>query len=139
MGPEGARGQPVQVTRNGGREAFESPDGKFVYYSKLDVPGLWSVPVEGGDETQVLEEPRQGGWAVTQDGLCFLSLDAPSGPTIEFFSFAKHRRRRIKTFPKEVRLGTGSPHFAVSPDGHWILYTQMDKAESDIMLVENFR
>ncbi len=27
----------------------------------------------------------------------------------------------------------------VSPDGEWILYTQMDQINSDIMLVENFR
>lgn len=27
----------------------------------------------------------------------------------------------------------------VSPDGKWLLYTQPDLEESDIMLVENFR
>jgi hypothetical protein len=34
---------------------------------------------------------------------------------------------------------TGAAVFAVSPAGRWILCTQLDRADSDIMLVENFR
>jgi len=28
---------------------------------------------------------------------------------------------------------------SVSPDGSWILYSQIDEVRSDIMLVDNFR
>jgi hypothetical protein len=28
---------------------------------------------------------------------------------------------------------------SVSPDEHWLLYSQVDQAGSDLMLVENFR
>jgi len=28
---------------------------------------------------------------------------------------------------------------SVSPDEHWLLYTQIDQGGSDLMLVENFR
>jgi hypothetical protein len=31
------------------------------------------------------------------------------------------------------------PRLAVSPDGRWILYDQLDQSGSDIMLVENFQ
>ena len=42
-------GAAVQVTKmKGGSEAFESADGKFVFYAKEDAPGIWKVPVEGG-------------------------------------------------------------------------------------------
>ncbi|HEX6622898.1 MAG TPA: LpqB family beta-propeller domain-containing protein, partial [Pyrinomonadaceae bacterium] len=37
-------GATIQLTKGGGREAFDSPDGKFVYYTKADAPGLWRVP-----------------------------------------------------------------------------------------------
>ena len=39
----------VQVTRNGGFAAFESPDGRWLYYALgRGVPGLYRMPVEGG-------------------------------------------------------------------------------------------
>ena len=45
------RGKAIQVTKHGGREAVESTDGKFVYYTKgLDIAGLWRVPANGGGE-----------------------------------------------------------------------------------------
>jgi len=46
-------GEAVQVTKQGGFSAFESPDGKFVYYTKdfreggEFTPGIWRTPVEG--------------------------------------------------------------------------------------------
>jgi len=33
----------------------------------------------------------------------------------------------------------GNPALAVSPDGHTLLYSQVDNFTRDIMLVENFR
>ena len=44
----------MQVTKGGGQEALESVDGKLLLYSKYQGPGIWSVPVEGGEETQVI-------------------------------------------------------------------------------------
>jgi hypothetical protein len=57
-----------------------------------------------------------------------------SAKSVEYFDFAtKHVRRICKL---EKNFGNG---FSVSPDGRCLLYTQVDKAYSDIMLVENFR
>ena len=48
-------GQPVQVSKHGGYVAFESLDGKFVYFSKdLLLTTLWRVPVGGGEEIEVV-------------------------------------------------------------------------------------
>jgi Tol biopolymer transport system component len=33
----------------------------------------------------------------------------------------------------------GESALSVSPDGRWILYTQVDQAGSDLILVDNFR
>jgi eukaryotic-like serine/threonine-protein kinase len=133
-------GEAVQVTKQGGFAAFESPDGKFIYYAKFDSPGLWRVPVEGGDEAPVLDQPKLGYWgywAVVDGGIYFINVKVKLHPTIEFFSFATGRVRQIATMEKEPVLG--SPGFAISPDGRWILYAQVDQSGGDIILVENFR
>ena len=42
------------MTRSGGYVALESPDGKYIYYSKSVQSGLFRMPAEGGAEKQVL-------------------------------------------------------------------------------------
>jgi Tol biopolymer transport system component/predicted Ser/Thr protein kinase len=129
-------GPAVQVTKQGGREAFESLDGRFVYYAKGDVPGLWRVPAEGGEEVKVLDQVRQGAWAVWEQGIYFVNPDARPHLSVEFYSFATHRTTRVAPIAKE--LFWGAPNLATTGDGRWILYVQVDQTESDIILVENF-
>jgi hypothetical protein len=133
-------GEAVQVTKHGGFAAFESPDGKFVYYTSFTAPGIWRVAVEGGEEVPVLDQPKLGYWgywAVVDGGIYFANVEVKLHPTIEFFSFATGRVRQIATMEKEAV--SGGPGFAISPDGRWILYAQVDLSGSDITLVENFR
>ncbi|MGH9844328.1 MAG: TolB family protein [Blastocatellia bacterium] len=132
-------GQAVQVTQQGGREAFESPAGKFVYYTKGagGANSLWQTPVAGGEEVQVLDQVQSGYWAVLEQGIYFINLNAAPQPTIEFFSFATARTTRIAVVEK--RIPFAPPGIAVSPDGRWILLVLDEQSESDIMLMENFR
>ena len=129
-------GQAIQVTRQGGREAFESPDGKFVYYAKWNVPGLWRAPAEGGEEVKVLDHVRHGAWAVWEQGVYFVNPEARPHQSVEFYSFATGRTTRVATIEKEP-LWNG-PNLTTTSDGRWILYVQVDQTESDIILVENF-
>ena len=49
--------------RAGGFAALESPDGKFLYYAKgPTAPGLWRIPTDGGEESEVISslEPVTG-------------------------------------------------------------------------------
>jgi Tol biopolymer transport system component/DNA-binding winged helix-turn-helix (wHTH) protein len=131
-------GRAVQVTKQGGFAAFESLDGKTLYYAKgHSVPGLWKVPVEGGEEMQILPQPAANWWrcwGLTAEGIYF--HDA-STKAIEFFSFATHKVTQIvkpDKPPGGARMG-----LAASSDGRWILFTQVDQEDADIMLVENFR
>ena len=134
-------GEPVQVTKRGGFAAFESPDGKFVYYTKA--PGIWRVAVEGGEETLVLNQPGAGYWGywtVVDKGIYFLNAESKQHPVIEFFSFATGWVRQVAAMEKEaVDAERGGSGIAISPDGQWILYAQVDQRGSDIILVENFR
>ena len=133
-------GEAVQVTKHGGFAAFESPDGKFLYYTSFTAPGIWKVAVDGGEEVPVLDQPKLGYWgywAVVDGGIYFVNVEVKLHPTIEFFSFATGRVRQIATMEKEAVLA--GPGFAISPDRRWILYAQVDQSGSDITLVENFR
>ena len=137
-----AGGEAVQLTKNGGVVAFESPDGKFVYYSERagegernGSGGLRSVPVDGGEETPVLPSVTFLNFAVTNAGIYFIPrADEQGRYAMEFFSFANHRKRQL--FSLSGPVGTG---LSVSPDARWILYTVSDELRSDLMLVENFR
>ena len=132
-------GPAVQMTHQGGFAAFESPDGKFLYYAKgLGVPGLWRIPTNGGEEIEVISSLKAGYWgywAVVENGIFY--LDFTTKPGINFFDIATHRTSRV--FDLENRPAWGAPGLAISSDKKTILYTQLDALSSDIILVENFR
>ena len=130
-------GAPIKLTKNGGISGVESFDGRFLYYSKYEAGGVWRMPLGGGEETQVLEEVRGGSWpnwALTSDGIYFLRLDKSPHATIQFLDFATHKIVPIWILEKEPGWG-----MAMSRDGKSILYVQDEFAESNIMLVKNFR
>jgi Tol biopolymer transport system component len=66
----------IQITKKGfAREAIESPDGKFVYYLKNPTGesyALWRVPVNGGEETQVLKSILNNNFTVANGGIYFV-------------------------------------------------------------------
>ena len=144
-----AGGEAVQVTKQGGHYGFESPDGKFVFYTKpegslWEQPAVWRVPAEGGEEVAVLDSPRPvsfRAWAVVEQGIYFIDVERSEALVAEsflkFFRFDTGRVTRIASLGEQP--GTGGVHVAVSPDGGWILYTQDDQTGADLMLLENFR
>jgi Tol biopolymer transport system component len=130
-------GTAVQVTKNGGREAFESPDGRYLYFTKASGPGIWKIPSEGGEEVLVLQQGSPGRWTLVERGIYFLSTSTPVAE-IRFFRFVTRRDSLIAQLPQQFGLGY-NPNLSVSPDGRWIVYGAPDLVESDIMMVENFR
>ena len=133
-------GSAVQVTRHGGFAAFESRDGRSVYYAKgQNVGGLWSVPVKGGDETLVMELPEAGYWgywSLSDEGVYF--VDTRAAPQV--ISFLDLGTRRVTTLAALARPAVAfyAPGLAVSSDGRKILYVQEEHLNSDLVLVENF-
>ncbi len=130
-------GAPVKLTRNSGISPVESPDGRFLYYSKYEAGGVWRMPVQGGEETQVLEEVRGGGWpnwALTAGGIYFLRFDKSPHSSIQFLDFASNKIIPICTLEKEPGWGLSLAH-----DGKSIVYVQNEFAESNLILVRNFR
>jgi len=130
--PDG--GEAVQITRNGGFVPFESPDGKYLYYTRSYVTSaLWRVPVAGGPESQILPAVAQRGYSVVDEGIYFLAPPEHGHSSIQFFRFATGKANAIAIIEKPVFLG-----LSVSPDGQSILYSQHDQQVADLMLVDNF-
>lgn len=128
-------GEPVQVTHAGGSGALESPDGKTLYFMRREgVGGLWSMPVDGGDERQVLPDVYRINYAVTDKGIYFIPHNGPDGTAwVQFFDFTTGKSTQIVKVTKPLDLG-----LSVSPDGRTLLYSQVDYTGSNLMLVENF-
>jgi Tol biopolymer transport system component len=131
-------GEPVLLTHSGGDHPEESPDGKLIYYSKgyPNNVSVWRVPAAGGQEVKVLDSVHTAGqWTVGQRGIYFFTKPDKQGHSeISIHEFATSKVRKLLTIGRPVVFA-----IAVSPDGQTILYTQVDEAGSDLMLVENFR
>jgi Tol biopolymer transport system component/DNA-binding winged helix-turn-helix (wHTH) protein len=136
-----AGGAPVQITRKGGFEGFETPDGRYLYYLKgRATPGIWRVPVEGGEEVLVTDRDQAGMWRcwrLAQGGIYYATALPPLGPRIEFLDLATGRVREILKMAKAPDVTI--PSLAVSPDGRTLLYAQYDQSGGNIMMMEGFR
>ena len=131
-----AGGPPVQVTKNGGLQGFESADGRILYHTKYDVPGIWKVPVGGGEESLVVADFNSinyRSWVVCEKGIYLISFKSHPEGTIQFFEFSSATLTPVWNFEK--RAGWG---LTLSPDGRSLVFVQDDFSESRIMLLDNF-
>ena len=117
-----AGGAAVPVTRNGGYVAFESMDGRYLYYTQTATgpSSLWRIPTAGGGEPErVLEGVSERAFVVLQQGIYFVKRqtqrrtpvpvgmaaragsDAPG--QLNFFDFARSQSRVIADLATESR------------------------------------
>ena len=125
-------GEPVQMTREGGSHPQESPDGRFIYYYKMD--GLWRIPVSGGTETEVIKACFPA-YHVVKEGIYFTRINGEKNRSaIYFLKLPTGDRRHIATVD-------GSLYWPIStsPDGRFLLCSKCEYYEGDLMLVKNFR
>jgi Tol biopolymer transport system component len=130
-------GPAVQITRQGGTTATESPDRRFLYYAKQSAGrSIWRVPVEGGEETPVVEGLSHSlNFVVAERGLYLLAgrSIARLPASIDFFEYATGKRMT------RLALGTAAgAGMALSPDERSLLFATIDRAGSDLMVIENF-
>ncbi len=144
-----AGGRPIQVTRNGGYVSHESPDGKWLYFSKTGKEGIWRIPVNSQfrqrptvTDELVIGPPYRAqveGWAVTPDEIIFIDLARSNEPAaIRAYNVSTKHTRSILTLT-EVFSDRGDIGAAVSPDLRWVLYSQLDRSGSNVIVAENRR
>jgi protease II len=117
---------------------MESVDGKYFYYHKSQA--IWKVPVEGGEETLVTSERANfmNWWALRDQGIYFTEPSAAEHQSIlKLFRFGSGQSSQIAVLDQP--LPGLFMRLSLPVDGSWLLYDQLDRDESDIMLIENFR
>jgi hypothetical protein len=137
--------QLAQITRQGGYAPRVSADGKTLYYSKHPtLPGIWKVPIDGGDESVVftrMDPERWGLWTAAREGIYF--IDCPvSGlappPALKLFRFADRKITTVALLPGPAVI-TGALSLAASPDSRALLVPALDQDSSDIVDVLSYR
>jgi Tol biopolymer transport system component len=140
-------GEPSRITREGGLQPQQGPDGRTIFYLDRLPAGIFGVngtsrlmqvPVAGGKEAVVLDRVRFGLWSVTQGGIVFLTVGADADE-IDFYRFGDREVRRLGTLPFRASRIAGLGGLTASWDGRWVLVSTTDVWESDIMVVDGVR
>ncbi|MGH9630287.1 MAG: hypothetical protein ACRD7E_18385 [Bryobacteraceae bacterium] len=128
-------GEAVPVHAEGSNSAA-SPDGRFIYFRKMLDNDLWKIPSQGGKEELVLKDVANGwSFSLGSNGIYFAGKAAAGAfAPIRFFSFETGRIQTIMTLERAVGYGLD-----ISPDDRVLLYTQLDQAGSDLMVIDDFR
>jgi serine/threonine protein kinase/Tol biopolymer transport system component len=127
-------GSEGQVSRDGGRFALESVDGRTLYYRRED-GALMARPTAGGEPRAILPCVPIYAYAVAPRGLFHqdcLTTDSPQR-TVSYWDAATRQNRAVATLDADWIGG-----LSVSPDGQSILYGR-GSTTSDLMMIENFR
>src|SRR4029077_20756510 len=132
----------VQLTKTDASMPIESPAGQYVYFVRITEGKfrLWRMRPDGGGESMVDAMPalRSSGyeWWPVESGIYFYP-DTGAKTELDFLDLRSSRIRRISPFEAPTAPGLGG--LSVPPEGKWLLYSRIDEAASDLMLVENFR
>ena len=136
MPATGGAAQPV--TSDDGMIAQESPDGKWLYFTRGYEAGLWRIPTSGGSVARVLDQPAAGYWgywAVTRRGIYFLDL-RQSPPSIGLYDPATGRGVRIAKLDRVPPPNSG---ISIQPNEKALLITDKRAAESHISVAEGIQ
>jgi len=117
-------------------DAQESFDGTILYFStgpqQTVLKQLSLKTGKLGSASTVDGFPELGGpWNVVREGIYFVPASAPR--SVQYFDFSTRQIRPV--FEVQNDFGGGLSGLSVSPDGRWIMYSQIGDVNSDIMLV----
>src|SRR5499426_4813679 len=92
-------GEAVQMTRQGGFEPMESPDGRWLYFTQdRGTSAIWRMPTAGGAEEPLFDFHQKNYsriWTVTGEGVYFAEAKSTTQSTIKFFSFSTKSERIV--------------------------------------------
>jgi len=116
---------------------IESSDGKALYFpSRIANSNMMMLALDrsGATPQEVSGIPKvflESQWTLVRDGIYFAPQDSPR--SICFFDFATRHTREIFKADKDLSDG-----MSVSPDGRYLLYSQIDESNANIMIANHF-
>ena len=130
-----AGGAQERITANGGSNAFESADGKTLFYTKAAGSPLFAQPLPGGPERQVLPWVFQRTFVPVEDGIYYFGRKGDDGKyPLQFFQFSSNASRLLTKIE-----GLVGPGVSVSPDRQTILFSKSVSNGANLMMIENFQ
>lgn len=139
-------GNPIQVTNHGAYVGHESPQGKWLYFARVLGAGILRMPCcnPSGDSSSQEEwvvgppyKPQPDGWAVTSKEIFFIDQATGGQPaSIRAYDLSSKNVRSILKLT-ELFADRNDIGLSVSPDARWILYSQLDRSGSNIVVAES--
>lgn len=113
---------------------------RSVFFDVIDGTrfAIWSQPVNGGEAQPLKGMPELSGsesWTATEHGIYYTS-SSTNTPMVNYYDFATRTVRQLCKLAQSTTPGGG---ISVSSDGHWLLFTHTDDAQSDIMIATHFQ
>jgi Tol biopolymer transport system component/DNA-binding winged helix-turn-helix (wHTH) protein len=134
-------GEAVQMTRQGGFEPMDSPDGRWIYFTQdRGSSSIWRMPTAGGAETPLFDFHQKNYsrvWTVTGEGVYFAVASSNTQSTIKFFNFSTEAEKTVAEIDRVIPGSVSG--LTISPDGRWLLFPLFARRGSDLMMIENFR
>lgn len=130
-------GEAVLVPATGGTASLESTDGRTLFFTKVNQPGLWQLD-EQGSETLVLPELRptdDRNWIVVDEGIYYIKRPHNNDPVLVYYDLHTQEERLYR----EVDLNDTYEEIhglSLAPNGTDLLFAKLDHADSDLMYVE---
>jgi len=132
-------GRAVVVTPGFGFEPKPSPDGQYIYYldcMEIKPCPLKRIPVSGGSESVVLDRVLLETWTVTSSGIYFLTREREKD-WLDLFDPTTGKQTRLGAVPFRPNIGGPFCGFvSVSPDGRSLIGNEVDRFDSNLMLLE---
>ncbi len=117
-----------------GFAALESPDGKWLYYSRSDQSGLWRRAAEGGASELVTSTVRpedSTAWGVLADGVYWPDAGVDDEPPRVMVARPDGSAPRALAAVPEMAW----PGLDLSKDARRILYSRLGRHDSNILLL----
>ncbi len=122
--------RPEQLTHQAGiGEGFESPDGKYVYFTTQE-PCVWRVPAAGGKDERVARARGYQVIAAVREGLYLLGDQDLESARLAFMPYDAGDPVPL------TRIDHPFGNMTASADGRTLLFARTERSESDLMLAE---